>query len=265
MAGECSGFDPRSMNVFIVLSHPEPQSFNAHLAACARAVFEEANHAVRVSDLYASNFDPREAPRHFPTLSDPERFDAQREQRFNWDRRSLPCEVQTEIEKIFWADLVILQFPLWWFGPPAILKGWMDRVFVYGGLYTGTRKHDRGPCQGKNALMCVTTGSSEAACSHDGREGDTELILWPSLYALRYVGFNVLRPFIIHGVRGGLVDADARAQHRYLSEKGRTYKNYLLNIDRAPEVVFNSDRDWDEQGKLRSGAAVYSPFIRHDQ
>jgi NAD(P)H dehydrogenase (quinone) len=251
------------MNVLIVLAHPEPQSFNAHLASLARESFLDRGHAVQLSDLYASGFDPCEAGRHFAARCHPDRFDAQVEQRFHWTQQTLPSDVAREVERILWADLVILQFPLWWFGLPAILKGWMDRVFVYGGLYSGSRRHDRGPCRGKRVLMCVTAGSSEAACSPDGREGDTRLILRPGLYALRYIGFTVLQPTILYGVRSGLEGTDAERQGRYLLDRASDYRKLLLDIDDVAEVPFNTDGDWDEAGKLRAGAPVYSPFIRH--
>jgi NAD(P)H dehydrogenase (quinone) len=251
------------MNVLIVLAHPEPQSFNAHLASLARDTFLEGGHGVQLSDLYASEFEPCEAGRHFAVRCNPDRFDAQAEQRFHWEQGTLPSEVAREAERILWADLVILQFPLWWFGLPAILKGWMDRVFVYGGLYSGSRRHDRGPCRGKRVLMCVTTGSSETACSHDGREGDTRMILWPAQYALRYIGFTVLQPTILYGVRSDLEGADAELQHRSLIERASEYRTLLLHVDEVPAVPFNTDGDWDEAGKLRAGAPVYSAFIRH--
>ena len=253
----------RDMNVLLVVAHPEPSSFNGYLACMACDTLSKNGHAVRISDLYASDFDPRESGRHYSIRVDPACFNAQAEQCFNWENRSLPEQVQNEIDNIIWADLLVLQFPLWWFGPPAILKGWMDRVFVYGGLYTGSRRHDRGQCAGKNALVCVTTGSSAEACSFDGREGDTHLILWPLLYALRYVGYTVLQPYIIHGVRGGLSEDAAKAKKEYLLGMERDYKERLLNIHTAPRVSFNSDNDWDEQGKLKPEAPVHSPFIRH--
>ena len=251
------------MNVLIVLAHPEQQSFNGHLARLARDTFSERGHAVQLSDLYTSEFDPSESPKHFSVRRNPNCFDAQAEQRFSWESESSPADVKREVERIFWADLVVFQFPLWWFGLPAILKGWMDRVFVYGGLYTSSRRHDRGPCSGKRALMCVTTGSSEAACAYNGYEGDTFLLLWPSLFSLRYVGFTVLRPFFLHGVRGGLKGRDAEAQNVRLLKREQEYKKYLLNIDDVPTVPFNSDDDWDENRKLKPEAPPHSPFIRH--
>src|SRR5882724_972536 len=218
------------MNVLLVVAHPEPSSYNAYLACVAHETLSKDGHAVRTSDLYASEFDPSESGRHYGVRLDPTRFDAQAEQCFNWKNRSLPAQVQNEIDKIMWADLLVLQFPLWWFGVPAILKGWMDRVFVYGGLYSGSRRHDRGVCAGKKALICMTTGSSGEACSFDGREGDTHLILWPSLYALRYIGYTVLQPFIIHSVRGDLNGDADQLKKEYLLKMERGYKERLLNI-----------------------------------
>lgn len=253
------------MNTLVVLAHPEPRSFNAHLARVAQETLSAGGHGVRISDLYAADFDPRESPRHFANRHDPERFDVQAEQCFNWEGRSLAPEVESAIADVFWADLVILQFPLWWFGPPAMLKGWMDRVFVYGGLYSGSRRHNRGPCSGRRALMCVTTGSSAAACSYNGREGDTQLILWPSLYALRYVGFTVLEPFFIHGVRGDSTGEERVAHDRALQEQVAAYRRLLLDVPNAPTVAFNADADWDESGTLKPEAPVYSPFIRQQR
>src|SRR6056297_3040885 len=53
---------------------------------------------------------------------------------------------------------VILQFPLWWHGPPAILKGWFDRTFPSGGVYTSRMRYDDGFFKGKQAVLSVTAG-----------------------------------------------------------------------------------------------------------
>lgn len=253
------------MNVLIVLAHPEPQSFNAHLARRARDALIGHGHTVELSDLYAANFDPREAAGHFAIRRDPACFDAAAEQRHSWDRQALPADVRGELDKILAADLVVLQFPLWWFGPPAILKGWFDRVFVYGGLYSSARRHDRGVCRGKQAMLCVTTGSSAEACAPDGIEGDPELVLWPTLYTLRYVGFTVRRPHLIHGVRSGLAGAEADAQRSRLAIEAEQLTERLLDLERVPLVAFNTDDDWGDDGKLRDTAPVHGPFIRRGQ
>lgn len=250
------------MNALIVLAHPEPQSYNAALTQVAQESLVARGAAVRISDLYARQFEPDEHARHFPQRKNPVRFDAQNEQRFNAEHATLPADVQREIDGLLWADLVVLQFPLWWFGMPAILKGWMDRVFVYGTLYSGRRRFHAGVCRGKRAMLSVTTGSSAEACMYNGQEGDTRLIIWPIQYALHYVGFTVLEPNLITGVRESHPEEDAAAQHRYLEAQLRNYRLRLTKLESIPAVLFNSQDDWDERRKLKPTAPVYSPFIR---
>ncbi|GAN94403.1 NAD(P)H dehydrogenase (quinone) [Gluconobacter thailandicus F149-1 = NBRC 100600] len=253
------------MNVLIVLAHPEPQSFNHGLAQTAARSFCLQGHDVRISDLYAQKFNPVEQPDHFLTRKDPSRFDAQTEQRFSAEQKTLPEDVCREVENILWADTVIFQFPLWWFGLPAILKGWMDRVFVYGALYSGSRRRHTGVCRGKRAVFSVTAGSPMEACAYNGQEGDTSLILWPAHYALHYVGFSVLEPRIIMGVRGGISQDDAREQTQYLDSQMTAHRDWAEGIHGVPEIQFNGASDWDEHRKLKPEAPVYSPFIRHQE
>jgi len=251
------------VNVLIVLAHPEPGSFNAELARRAEKVFRSQDHAVRISDLYGKQFDPSEHARHFAQRANSTRFYAQTEQRFNGERGTLPADVREEVEALLWADSVLFQFPLWWFGMPAILKGWMDRVFAYGTLYTGSRRFNNGVCRGKRALLSVTAGSSEEACSHDGREGDTRLILWPIHYALHYVGFTVLDPLILTSIGEPHGDADPTAHDRLLEAQLQCHAEKLADLDGRQSLQFNAEDDWDDRRKLKAGAPVYSPFIRH--
>lgn len=251
------------MKSLIVLAHPEPKSFNAALAHVARDALLTQGHEVRICDLYAAEFAADEHARHYAYRQDAARFDALTEQRFNAEANTLPHDVQTQMDDLLWADLVVLQFPLWWFGMPAILKGWMDRVFVYGRLYTGSERLDAGVCRGKRAMLSVTAGASAEACAHDGQEGDTRLILWPINYSLRYLGFTVLEPALITGVRRGLTGKDAVAQKRHLEACLRRHRVWFTNVGAIPVIGFNRADDFDERRKLKSYAPVYSPFIRH--
>lgn len=251
------------MNCLIVLAHPEPRSYNGALAKTTMAALRAQGYEVRLSDLYAQSFEADEHARHFSLRADASRFDAQTEQRFSADRNAGPADVQKEVDDLLWADLVVLQFPLWWFGMPAILKGWMDRVFVYGKLYSSRRRLHTGVCFGKRAMLSVTAGSSRDACSPDGQEGDTRLILWPVHYSLHYVGFTVLEPEIITGVRGGRSPADAELQRIRLDRELQNHRLLIERIDERPVIAFNQAEDWDERGKLRPEAPVHSPFIRH--
>ncbi len=251
------------MKAHIVLAHPEGKSFNARLARETQQSLSAAGWQTTLSDLYAMDFDPREGAWHFTSRKETDRFHAQTEQRHSVDTDSIPPDVQTEIDHILESDLLVVHFPLWWFGPPAILKGWMDRVFVYGRLYRSAMRYDKGICAGKRMIACVTTGASEDNCAYNGREGDTKLHLWPILFPFRYLGFEVYEPEILHGIGGvafmeghsdGLSAVDAFA-NRWI--------NTLGTLSSRPIIPYNRDSDFDASKRLVPDAPVYSPFVRH--
>ena len=197
-----------------VTTCPEPRSFNGAWARATCAASEAAGHEVLLSDLVASGFDPVERRAHYAALDDADgdaAFDPLRLQDVAARRGALPEDVAVEVAKLRAADRLVVHFPLWWFGPPAILKGWFDRCLVHGALHTSSRRFDTGLCRGKKALFCVTTGSTADESSPAGKEGDATLLLWPLAYALRYIGFTVLKPHLVHGVHG-FHDADGTAR-----------------------------------------------------
>lgn len=103
----------------------------------------------------------------------------------------------------------------------------MDRVFVYGGIYDSRHRHENGVMRGKRALLTVTAGASAQACAPDGRDGDMRLMLWPIMHALHYIGFSVLEPFLVYGVRGGLTDEALQAQNAALVQVTQAYRDGL--------------------------------------
>ena len=117
------------MKTHIVLAHPERQSFNGHLSETSQRVLGAAGWQHTLSDLYGMDFDPREGPHHYSSRKDTDVFNTQAEQRFNADNESTPSIVSSEVQRLLNCDLLVVHFPLWWFGMPAILKGWIDRVF----------------------------------------------------------------------------------------------------------------------------------------
>lgn len=253
------------MHAHIVLAHPERQSFNGRLADTSEQTLRAAGWEVTYSDLYALDFDPRESADHHPHRIDTERFHAQTEQRFNAEQGTTPADVQREMDAVLAADLLIVHFPLWWFGPPAILKGWMDRVFVYGAMYRSTLRYDTGVCAGKRMIACVTTGASADSCAHDGREGDTRLHLWPALFPFRYVGFDVLVPEILHGIGGvAFVEGDDDPTS-VVDGYARRWASALAEIDQRTSVPYNSNDEFGPNLRLLPDAPSHSPFIGHDR
>ena len=95
---------------------------------------------------------------------------------------------------------MIWQFPMWWFGLPGILKGWVDRVFAMGRTYGGDKLYGNGVFKGKRALLSLTTGGPAPAYVKGGFQGDIHAILRPIQRGmLQFVGFEVLAPQIIYG------------------------------------------------------------------
>lgn len=111
------------MRCLVVLTHPLADSLNARLAATVRETLAAAGHQVDLLDLYAADYDPR------LTADERRRFGKAEPSPLDGDHARLLADTQ----------MIVLVFPTWWFGMPAILKGWIDRTFAPGIAY-----HDDG-------------------------------------------------------------------------------------------------------------------------
>jgi len=137
---------------------------------------------------------------NFTTVKDPSYFRQQMEEVYATEADGFAHDIAGEIEKIERCDLMIWQFPLWWFGLPGILEGWVDRVFAMGRTYGGDKLYGNGVFAGKRALLSLTTGGPATAYVKGGFQGDIHAILRPIQRGmLQFVGFEVLAPQIIYG------------------------------------------------------------------
>lgn len=100
------------------------------------------------------NFNPVASQLDFESLNQTDYFNYALEQRHAQKNQTLAQDIQIEIDKVKRADLVIFSFPLYWTSVPAILKGWIDRVFVAGLFYGGKRFYNHGGMTGKKRY-CV--------------------------------------------------------------------------------------------------------------
>ena len=250
------------MHAHIVLAHPELKSYNAHLAATARKALEGTGWTVSISNLYQMGFDPCERASHYREPITPERFDVQSEQRHACQNRTVPTDVAAEIERLDRADLLILQYPMWWHLPPAILKGWLDRVFIYGDVYTSKQRFENGRYHGKRAMLSVTVGTSPETYHFNGRSGDIDLLLWPINFSLAYVGYDVLHHHVAYGVEAGLRYSDSATVEARLRRIDEEWTRDLRLIDQRDRIPFNRMADWGADGHVMPDAPVYSPFIR---
>ena len=225
------------MNILIVYAHHDPKSFNGALRDCAVSVLSEAGHSVQVSDLYAMNFKASAGADDFLEPPRGEGFKYQIEQARAYESGTLASDIKAEQDKLRWCNTLILQFPLWWFSVPAIMKGWFDRVFTTGFAYGDGKWYDNGGLKGRRAMLSLTTGGPEATYTNDGINGDITNVLFNINHGvLFFVGFQVLPPFIAW--------APARVSDEQRAEYLKQYRQRLLALDTAEPIPYRGLADY---------------------
>lgn len=145
------------MKVLIVYAHPRQESFCHAILQAVTDELKQQGHLVTVRDLYALGFNP--------VLSAGETIHIV-DGHFVRDHQDYPPDVQTEMDLIREHDLLLFIYPTWWNGYPAILKGYVDRVYQHGFAYSFSSDEPKAIFAGKKALFISTTGQpqdSEAA------------------------------------------------------------------------------------------------------
>ena len=144
------------MNTLVVYCHPDPTSFTAAVRDVVVDALSGRGHDVRVRDLYGEGFDPR--------------FSAD-ERRTHLHAGPHPS-MSDHADELHWCQHLVLVYPTWWSGQPAMLKGWMDRVWVRGVAWE--LKSDRVKARLTNVrrITAVTThGSSKWVNMLEGEGG----------------------------------------------------------------------------------------------
>jgi NAD(P)H dehydrogenase (quinone) len=241
------------VHVLIVSAHPEPRSFNGALTRQAMTTLTGLGHTVEVSDLYALKFKAVADADDYASREDPDFLRIDREQTHAHVNDAVSSDVVAEQARITRADFLILQYPMWWFSMPAILKGWADRVFTRGYAYLPGRKYDTGMMAGKFAMVSVTTGTSADTYQSDGIDGALLDILWPVHNGLlRYSGFDVLSPFAAYMPRK--LDEAARADIL------RGYHEHLCRVGESASLFFHPRADYGPNERLLPGVTPRSGF-----
>jgi NAD(P)H dehydrogenase (quinone) len=140
------------MNHLVIFAHPNPKSFGKGIVDTVVKASEEKGATVRVRDLYSIGFDPILKPSDFVALQS----------------GKVSEDIAPEQEHIKWADVITFVYPVWWASFPAILKGYIDRVFSYGFAYESVNGAPTGLLKGKKALLFSTTGASNEFYSANG-------------------------------------------------------------------------------------------------
>ncbi len=153
------------MKVVVIYAHPNPRSFNSAIAEVVKEELEKKNAEVRFKDLYAMKWNPVLNAGDFENIQ----------------KGTVSEDVKPEQADISWADTVIVICPVWWTSVPAILKGYIDRVFTYGFAYEYSATGPKGMLNGKNALLLTTSGSDKAT---DQQTGMVKLITNSFVYGV---------------------------------------------------------------------------------
>lgn len=194
------------MRILVVLAHPDRESFNAALCREFCRGLREAGHEPDVADLYAEAFDPRlgtdELRRMGSGVTEP--------------------EIKAFQDRILAARGLAFLFPVWWFGPPAILKGFVDRVFqenfafrfLPGGLVEGLLSHPK-------ALVMNTTGTGALLYRTFGFDKPLQKTFCE--WTLRFCGVKEVKQVLLHNA----VEADDATRREYLEQAGKLAREFF--------------------------------------
>ena len=237
-------------NILIVVAHPDPKSFNHAMARHAATALEGEGHNVVISDLVAQGFRADIGRHDMQSVADDDRFHVQAEQANAARTQSFAPDITQEQERVAAADVVILQFPLWWGGPPALMKGWIDRVLSYGFAYVDGRRFDTGLFAGRRAMISVTTGGTPERFSDEGVYGPIQSLLFPiQRLALEYMGFEVAAPCVAYAAprvdqetRQAYLDAFAEQAVALAKEPVNRTDHWKTALDDVPDQAWSRSK-----------------------
>ncbi|EMF30504.1 NAD(P)H oxidoreductase YRKL [Streptomyces gancidicus BKS 13-15] len=168
------------MHTLLVVAHPRPSSLTAQVADRARSRLEAAGSTVDLLDLHTEGFDPRMTFEDEPDIDDPGKV--------------YSAEVRAHMRRLEAADEIVIIFPVWWYGLPALLKGWIDRVWNHGFAY-GPRTFTS-QLAGKRVLWLGLAGGTERAFTRSGVHGLLEQQLTAGIS--RYSGIEAATSHVVY-------------------------------------------------------------------
>lgn len=168
------------MRHLIIYAHPNENSLNHHLLNTVVETLQLRNEEIVVRDLYTIGFDP--------VLS----LDDMQGQRMG----KVSDDVKTEQEHISWAEQITFIYPIWWTGLPAMMKGFIDRVFSYGFAYRYDQGVQKGLLKGKKTVIINTHGKSYEEYEKTGMDkaltltSDNGIFIYSGLEIIRHLFFD---------------------------------------------------------------------------
>lgn len=179
-------------HTLLVHAHPRPDSLTAQVAALVHDRLTDAGGTVDVLDLYAEEFDPVMRRADEP----------------DWENRekAYTPEVHAHMDRVLAADDIVVVFPVWWMAPPAVVKGWIDRVWNYGFAYGRSKPR----LAGKRMVWLALMGHSEAEIEKLGL--DTVLDAQLRVGVSEFCGIRDTSVRVVYGTELSGVPKDQRPE-----------------------------------------------------
>ncbi|PWN61773.1 NAD(P)H-dependent oxidoreductase [Chryseobacterium viscerum] len=168
------------MRHLIIYAHPNENSLNHNLLNTVVETLQSRDQEVIVRDLYKIGFDP------VFSLEDMQ----------GQFQGKLSDDVKLEQEHISWAEQITFIYPIWWTGLPAIMKGYIDRVFSYGFAYRYDQGIQKGLLKGKKTVIINTHGKSHEEYEKTGMDkaltltSDNGIFIYSGLEIIRHLFFD---------------------------------------------------------------------------
>lgn len=172
------------MHVLTVLDHPDPDSFSAAVARRFMDGASTAGHSTELADLNAEGFDPRWS------LADSVANDG----------GAPPADVQREQNRIARADAIGLVFPLFWWGMPSVMKGWVDRVWHWGWAYDQLDDPEKSLQRPRSGILLTLAGARSDMMETEGYQAALETAWMKGTFG--YFGFSKRRLEVLNGSTG---------------------------------------------------------------
>ena len=193
------------MNVLVIYSHPYAKSFNHALKDSVEKSFKSCGCDVRIRDLYADGFNPILSADDLAGIR----------------QGKSSSDIQKEQEQIVWSNTIVVIHPIWWTGLPAMMKGYIDRVFSFGFAYTYENGEPKGLLTGKKVFIINTTGAPYDYYAQIGMHEAIKRTSDEGIYG--FCGLEVVGHMFLGAVPA--VTDDVRK--RYLADVEKKIKDYF--------------------------------------
>jgi NAD(P)H dehydrogenase (quinone) len=186
------------MHVLAVFAHPRRDSYSGAILDNFCDGVRSQGHVVEVADLYREGFDPRLRPEDYA----------------QFEGRTMPADVLAEQARVERADGLAFVFPVWWWSFPAMLKGWIDRVWSSGWAYSFSPGRSRGLLPDRPTILLCVAGSRASTYRKYGY--DEAMRVQIEVGTLGYCGIRDISTVVFHEV-----DDDEAMRPVYLEQARR--------------------------------------------